>query len=161
MRICKFFLQVAIAGLCCCTACTSPNYVKRPANIAPPPQAQWVETDRGLRYAVSVAPKPGARQAQSGDTVTVHYVGAFPDGAKFDSSRDRQVPFTFSLGRHQVITGWEQCITGMRVGEKRYVIIPPELAYGENGAGPIPAHTDLHYEIELLNVEATKPLDVP
>lgn len=86
--------------------------------------------------------------------VKVHYTGTLLDGTKFDSSLDRNEPFAFNIGFQQVIQGWEIGVVGMKVGGKRKLTIPPELAYGERGAGEIiPANATLNFEIELLEVE--------
>lgn len=91
--------------------------------------------------------------AESGNSVSVHYTGTLPDGSKFDSSLDRGRPFEFTLGEGRVIKGWEQGVLGMKVGGKRKLQIPPELAYGARGFPPvIPANATLHFEIELLAV---------
>ena len=90
--------------------------------------------------------------AVSGDTVTVHYVGTLLNGTKFDSSVDRGQPYTFRLGTSAVIPGFEQGILGMRVGGKRRVTIPPHLAYGDTGQGPIPPKASIRFEIELLSI---------
>ncbi len=92
-------------------------------------------------------------EAVSGKTITVHYTGTLKDGTKFDSSVDRKEPFTFSLGAGQVIKGWDQGVAGMKVGGKRKLTIPPELGYGANTVGAIPANSTLIFEVELLEVK--------
>lgn len=93
--------------------------------------------------------------ARAGQDVTVHYTGWLYDdgeqGAQFDSSKDRNDPFTFALGAGMVIRGWDEGVAGMRVGGKRVLIIPPALGYGARGAGGvIPPHATLKFEVELL-----------
>ena len=110
-------------------------------------------TDSGLRY-VEVEEGEG-EVPQSGQTVVVHYTGSLADGTKFDSSRDRDRPFSFKLGQGQVIKGWEEGISTMRVGGRRQLIIPPELGYGQKGAGGvIPPNATLIFDVELLRISS-------
>lgn len=98
--------------------------------------------------------KVGSGKAvKSGDTVVVNYVGTLPDGTKFDSSYDRNQPFTTQIGVGQVIKGWDEGIIGMKVGGKRKLIIPPSLGYGDQQAGSIPPNSTLIFEIELLEIK--------
>jgi FKBP-type peptidyl-prolyl cis-trans isomerase len=92
-------------------------------------------------------------EAKTGKTVSVHYTGTLTDGSKFDSSLDRGKPFEFQLGAGRVIKGWDQGVVGMKVGGKRKLTIPSDLAYGARGFPPvIPPDSTLVFEIELLGV---------
>lgn len=93
-------------------------------------------------------------QARPGHVVSVHYTGWLPNGVKFDSSRDRGEPFSFQLGAHQVIPGWEEGVNGMRIGGERLLVIPPSLAYGQRGVpGTIPPSATLVFKVELLDIQ--------
>jgi FKBP-type peptidyl-prolyl cis-trans isomerase FkpA len=108
------------------------------------------ETSSGLNLMELVAGE-GA-EAMSGQRVTVHYIGWFLDGEKFDSSLDRGDPFSFQLGAGGVIAGWDEGVVGMRVGGTRRLVIPPDLAYGEAGRSGIPPNSTLVFDVELLEV---------
>lgn len=94
------------------------------------------------------------KEAVSGSTVRVHYTGTLMNGQKFDSSRDRNEPFEFTLGKAQVIKGWDEGVVGMKVGGKRRLTIPWTLAYGEAGHPPsIPPKAALKFDVELVEVK--------
>jgi peptidylprolyl isomerase len=110
-----------------------------------------VTTSSGLQY-VELDEGDGA-SPQKGQTVVVHYTGKLEDGTVFDSSRDRNRPFSFKLGAGQVIKGWDEGIASMKVGGRRRLIIPPELGYGSRGAGGvIPPNATLIFDVELLRI---------
>ncbi|MCA9368626.1 FKBP-type peptidyl-prolyl cis-trans isomerase, partial [Candidatus Kaiserbacteria bacterium] len=88
-----------------------------------------------------------------GDTVAVHYVGNLQGGAEFDNSRKRGTPFEFTVGKGMVIEGWDKGLVGMQVGGQRALVIPPEMAYGEQGIGPIPPNSTLVFMIELVEIK--------
>lgn len=120
-----------------------------PLPPAPSLGPKAVTTATGLTYLdLKVG---GGEEARNGTTVRVHYVGTLTDGEQFDSSRERNEPFEFSLPG-QVIAGWNEGVVGMRVGGKRKLVIPPSLGYGSRSAGPIPPSATLIFEIELLEV---------
>ena len=109
-------------------------------------------TASGLQYVV-VKPGDGA-VAQAGRMVSVHYSGYLTDGTKFDSSVDRGQPIQFTLGVGQVIKGWDEGVAGMKVGEQRKLIIPPDLAYGPQGHPPvIPPNSTLIFDVELMGAQ--------
>jgi FKBP-type peptidyl-prolyl cis-trans isomerase len=93
--------------------------------------------------------------AAPGDTLTVNYKGTLTDGKVFDSSYDRNTPFSFVLGQGKVIRGWEEGFKGMRVGGKRRITVAPDYGYGTKDFGPIPANSTLIFDVELLNVAHT------
>jgi len=110
-------------------------------------------SDTGLRSIVHIegsGPKPVV-----GQTILAHYTGLLEDGTKFDSSHDRGRPFEFNVGEGKVIQGWDEAFLDMNAGEKRTLIIPPDLGYGERGAGRvIPPNATLIFEVELIEIKA-------
>lgn len=108
-------------------------------------------SDSGLRYEDLTEGEGPA--AEPGQQVSVHYTGWLENGAKFDSSVDRNEPFRFALGKGMVIRGWDEGVAGMKVGGKRKLTIPPQLGYGARGAGGvIPPNATLIFEVELLDI---------
>ena len=121
---------------------------------APAPQTaalaqDTVTTPSGLKYIVTAAGKGGS--PAKGTRVKAHYTGYLTNGTKFDSSVDRGQPFAFNVGMGMVIAGWDEAFLGMRKGEKRRLIIPPSLGYGESGMGPIPSNATLIFDVELID----------
>jgi FKBP-type peptidyl-prolyl cis-trans isomerase len=117
---------------------------------------KMTELASGLKYTDTTV-GTGA-EATPGHKVSVHYTGWLDEngakGKKFDSSVDRGQPFSFALGAHQVIRGWDEGVAGMKIGGKRTLIIPPDLGYGARGApGAIPPNATLIFDVELLKVD--------
>ncbi|MEX0270861.1 FKBP-type peptidyl-prolyl cis-trans isomerase [Leptolyngbyaceae cyanobacterium UHCC 1019] len=109
----------------------------------------YVTTASGLKY-LDLVEGTGADPVK-GQTVSVHYIGTLEDGTKFDSSRDRGAPFKFKLGAGQVIKGWDEGLSTMKIGGRRQLVIPPGLGYGDRGAGGvIPPNATLIFDVELL-----------
>jgi len=133
---------------------TPPVKKAEPATVEAPvaPKEGLVKTETGLQYEEIVVGEGATPQA--GQRVKVHYTGWLTNGTKFDSSVDRGQPFQFTLGRGQVIKGWDEGLSTMKVGGKRKLTIPPELGYGARGAGGvIPPNSTLVFDVELLGVE--------
>lgn len=117
----------------------------------PSGDANTVTTPSGLKY-IELVEGTGA-SPKSGQTVVVHYTGTLENGTKFDSSRDRNDPFKFKIGAGQVIKGWDEGLSTMKVGGRRQLIIPPDLGYGARGAGGvIPPNATLIFDVELLKI---------
>lgn len=133
------------------TISLSPAFAENPA-ATPDVKALTKTTKSGLQY--TDVEKGNGLSPKDGQIVIVHYTGTFPDGTKFDSSRDRNTPFRFTLGAGEVIKGWDEGVKTMKVGGKRQLVIPPELGYGAQGAGgTIPPNATLHFDVELIGVE--------
>jgi len=153
---------LALSSITACTKCSktgdnaSTQQGQSPADAVGGSQAtagQPAEQAAGQLEIVEITAGNGAAAAD-GKRVTVHYTGTLENGTKFDSSLDRNVPFSFTLGQGQVISGWDQGVKGMKVGGKRKLVIPPQLGYGEKGVGGvIPPNAKLLFEVELLKVE--------
>jgi len=112
--------------------------------------AEWKKLPSGLE--TWDATEGSGDAVKPGGTVTVHYTGWLTDGTKFDSSLDRKEPLRFWLGKGQVIKGWDEGVTGMKVGGKRQLRIPSKIGYGERGNGNIPPNADLVFDVELVSV---------
>jgi len=110
--------------------------------------------DPKVKIGIKKRAAENCRQSKRGDFIHVHYLGILEkDGSEFDSSYSRGNPFTFTLGTNQVIKGWDQGLLGMCEGEKRRLVIPPELAYGKSGSGhKIPPDSTLIFEVELVKI---------
>lgn len=117
------------------------------------PDAKVETATSGLKY-IDLTVGTGA-SPRRGDTVEVHYTGWLTDGKKFDSSKDRGQPFSFTLGMGEVIKGWDEGVASMKVGGRRKLVIPSDLAYGARniGNGLIPPNSTLIFEVELLRVK--------
>jgi peptidylprolyl isomerase len=126
--------------------------VREPAKMTEVDEADYTVTESGLKYYDLV--EGDGETPQVGQTVIVHYTGWLEDGTKFDSSVDWGTPFTFTLGTGSVIPGWDEGVATMKVGGVRQLVIPPELGYGETGAGStIPPNATLIFEVELLGIQ--------
>lgn len=126
---------LSITAFCVARQATSPTETKTPSGLT--------IIDQGLDESV----------AEAGDSVTVHYTGRLENGTVFDSSIPRNEPFTFQLGAGKVIKGWEEGVAGMKCGQKRQLVIPPELGYGAVGAPPtIPGNSTLIFDVQVLYI---------
>ena len=143
--------------LCLTLMLAAPLALRAQREKLPPEDLEFVEktwpeakkTTTGLRYIVLQQGKGEA--GKPGDRAAVLYVGRLLNGTEFDRNLDREHPFSFRVARGQVIEGWEQILQQMKPGEKRLVIVPPELAYGTRGSPPkIPRNATLVFEMEVL-----------
>ena len=157
----KAKLIIALLFICLCSICafevdaqTKRRRVPRsPSAAAPKPSSAAITTPSGLTYLIT---KQGTgRQLKTGDTVIVNYTGMLTNGAKFDSSHDRNEPITFELGVGRVIKGWDEGLAKLRVGDHAILVIPGKLAYGPKGIpDAIPPDATLIFLIEVVDVKA-------
>ena len=152
--------------VCFLAACSLNPFASTPSGLAPPPVQGKEQTQFSMRY-IELAPGTGA-EAAPGKCYYVHYTGWLTNGTKFDSSRDTtregrpRTPLSFQQGRRTVIPGWDAGFEGMRVGGKRRLIIPYQLAYGVNGNGNvIPPRATLVFDVELMDVRDGPPAARP
>lgn len=140
----------------CLSACAS-----RTKFVAAIPAAKGpIRTQYSMHY-IDLAAGTG-KPAEAGKVFVVHYTGWLRDGTKFDSSVDRGTPLEFEQGKRRVIPGWDAGFEGMRVGAKRRLVIPYQLAYGEKGRAPkIPPKAELIFDVELLDVKEAPPAAAP
>jgi len=135
---------------------TAVIYFSLPKNNNMPPENQNQQNSTSFEIQgmkVEILKEGTGVGAQAGDNIVVNYVGTLTDSTKFDSSIDRNEPFPYILGQNRVIQGWELRLLGMKVGEKRKLIIPPELAYGSQGRPPvIQPNATLIFEIDMLKI---------
>jgi FKBP-type peptidyl-prolyl cis-trans isomerase len=150
----RFLIVLVSAGLLACGGEADRATSREPNNfsaILEVDTTALTRTPSGLRYQ-DVSQGTG-EPAAADRIVSVHYTGWLPNGEKFDSSRDRNEPFSFTLGAGQVIAGWDEGVAGMKVGGRRKLVIPADLGYGTAGAPPdIPPGATLVFDVELLDV---------
>jgi peptidylprolyl isomerase len=151
--LCLLFNYVVVAD-----AQTKRRRTPRSATTTPKSATAAVTTPSGLTYLITK--KGTGRQPKQGETVVLHYTGMLTNGVKFDSSRDRDEPFAFKLGVGQVIKGWDEGVSKLRIGDHAILVIPSNLAYGSRGAGGvIPPDSTLIFLVEVLDVKSTSSTD--
>lgn len=132
----------------CLTTLSLAGLLRAEAPVTP---AGFTTTASGLQYVITA--HGAGPQPQPGQVVIAHYTGTLPDGTVFDSSRERDKPYAFTLGRKQVVRGWDEGFALLHVGDKATFIVPPGLAYGEKPRGKIPPNSTLRFEVELLELK--------
>jgi peptidylprolyl isomerase len=156
-------LMVIAAALGITLSVAAQKKTSTPKAAKAKPQTQRVltldkETTTPSGLKIRLVEKGSGPRAKSGDIVSVHYTGTLTDGKKFDSSRDRNMPFTFKLGQGQVIKGCDEGIAMLHVGDKAVLTIPPAIGYGDRDMGTIPPNSTLMFDVELMDVkEGVKP----
>jgi peptidylprolyl isomerase len=155
----QLLIVAAVIAVASAAWAASPTPTPAPAGAAKPTakaaEPKLITAKSGLKYA-DLEVGTGA-EVKTGMLVLVDYEGRLANGEKFDSSYDRREPFSFKIGAGQVIQGWEEGVIGMKVGGKRKLVIPPDLAYGEAGAPPrIPPNATLTFEVKVLKVSDGK-----
>lgn len=143
--------SLALAG--CQPTAPEPADQQPPVMREPQPQPDAGEQGEVTELQIEEVVEGDGEEARAGDTVTVHYVGRIYNGKQFESSREIGEPITFPLGQGVVIPGWDEGLQGMREGGQRKLVIPPDMAYGERGVGPIPPNATLEFDVELLEVQ--------
>ncbi len=145
MRVTQLIVPVLVASCSIVWGCS---------RVDEPGQSNFTPTVTVQKLEIVDEVVGTGREAKTGDKVKVHYTGTLTNGEKFDSSRDRSEPFPFTLGKGEVIKGWDQGVAGMKVGGKRKLTIPSDLGYGDQGSPPkIPPGATLKFDVELLGVE--------
>ncbi len=143
MKYYKFLITLAMPLIL--TSCSTLKKEKAP---------EFITTASGLKYMIT---KQGeGRKALNGDILTVHYTGKLTNDSVFDSSVEKNKPIKITLGKGQVIKGWDEGLSYLQAGDEAIFIIPPDLAYGERPVGPIPANSTLKFEIKLIDVQEVK-----
>ena len=153
-----------VVAACFCSGCLhSKEEVKKETVVQQEKQKDsntidFITLPSGLQYKILQTAPDDAKQPKTGNFVTVHYTGWLSDngkpGKKFDSSVDRGQKFGFTVGVGQVIKGWDEAVLAMKVGEKRQIILPPNLGYGARGAGAvIPGNATLIFDVELFEIK--------